>query len=200
MAAKQKKPVVISMGDVAASGGYYIAAGASKIMAQPSTITGSIGVVGGKPVIKGFYDWMGVTNEYILRGKKAGMFRETEKFTPDERASLKNGQDNLLRRLRAESCQRPQQGRRIYRLGWPGPSLDRSRRAKSADWSTSLAVWTGRWKLPKRLAKIPDGQRRASRDSSLPAHASCRSCSAATMKTASLSAGETTASDSGSDA
>ena len=45
--AKQKKPVVISMGDVAASGGYYIAAGANKIVAQPSTITGSIGVVAG---------------------------------------------------------------------------------------------------------------------------------------------------------
>lgn len=87
-AAKQKKPVVISMGDVAASGGYYIAAGASKIIAQPSTVTGSIGVVGGKPVIKGFYDWIGVTNEYVLRGKQAGMFRETEKFTPEERAKF----------------------------------------------------------------------------------------------------------------
>ena len=87
-AAKQKKPVVVSMGDVAASGGYYIAASASKIIAQPSTITGSIGVVGGKPVIKGFYDWIGVTNEYVLRGKQAGMFRETEKFTPDERAKF----------------------------------------------------------------------------------------------------------------
>ncbi len=86
--AKQKKPVVISMGDVAASGGYYIAASASKIIAQPSTITGSIGVVGGKPVVKGFYDWIGITNEYVLRGKQAGMFRETEKFTPEERAKF----------------------------------------------------------------------------------------------------------------
>jgi protease-4 len=48
-AAKAKKPVVVSMGDVAASGGYYIACNANKIVAQPSTITGSIGVVGGKP-------------------------------------------------------------------------------------------------------------------------------------------------------
>ena len=58
-AAKEKKPVVISMSDVAASGGYYIAAGANKIIAQPSTITGSIGVVAGKPVMRGFYDWIG---------------------------------------------------------------------------------------------------------------------------------------------
>jgi protease-4 len=90
VAAKEKKPVVISMSDVAASGGYYIACGASKIIAQPSTITGSIGVVAGKPVLKGFYDWLGITNEYLLRGKNAGMFRETEKFTPEERAKFED--------------------------------------------------------------------------------------------------------------
>jgi len=83
--AKQKKPVVVSMSDVAASGGYYISAGAHKIIAEPSTITGSIGVVAGKPVVKGLYDWLGVSNEYVLRGKNAGMFRETEKFSDTER-------------------------------------------------------------------------------------------------------------------
>src|SRR6266436_2465495 len=88
--AKTKKPVVISMSDVAASGGYYIAAGANKIVAQPSTITGSIGVFAGKPVIKGFYDWLGISNEYVLRGKEAGMFRESEKFTPEERAKFED--------------------------------------------------------------------------------------------------------------
>lgn len=86
--AKAKKPVVVSMSDVAASGGYYIATGANKIVAQPSTITGSIGVFAGKPVVKGLYDWLGITNEYILRGKQAGMFRETEKFTPEERTKF----------------------------------------------------------------------------------------------------------------
>lgn len=87
-AANQKKPVVVSMSDVAASGGYYISASASKIIAQPSTITGSIGVVAGKPVMRGFYDWLGISNEYVLRGKNAGMFRETEKFSDDERAKF----------------------------------------------------------------------------------------------------------------
>src|SRR5437899_3842241 len=81
---KQKKPVAGSMSDVAASGGYYIAAVPNKSVAEPSTITGSIGVVGGKPVIKGFYDWIGVTNEYVLRGNNAGMFRESEKFSDSE--------------------------------------------------------------------------------------------------------------------
>jgi protease-4 len=87
-ATNQKKPVVVSMSDVAASGGYYISASASKIIAQPSTITGSIGVVAGKPVMRGFYDWLGISNEYVLRGKNAGMFRETEKFSDDERAKF----------------------------------------------------------------------------------------------------------------
>jgi protease-4 len=87
-AANQKKPVVVSMSDVAASGGYYISASAAKIIAQPSTITGSIGVVAGKPVMRGFYDWLGISNEYVLRGKTAGMFRETEKFSDEERAKF----------------------------------------------------------------------------------------------------------------
>ena len=86
--AKAKKPVVISMSDVAASGGYYISTGANKIIAEPSTITGSIGVFAGKPVLKGFYDWLGISNEYVLRGKTAGMFRESEKFTPEERTKF----------------------------------------------------------------------------------------------------------------
>jgi protease-4 len=87
-AANQKKPVVVSMSDVAASGGYYISAAASKIIAQPSTITGSIGVLAGKPVMRGFYDWLGISNEYVLRGKTAGLFRETEKFSDEERAKF----------------------------------------------------------------------------------------------------------------
>src|SRR5437588_10460497 len=86
--AKEKKPVVVSMSDLSASGGYYIACNANKIVAEPSTITGSIGVLGGKPVVKGFYDWIGVTNEYVLRGKNAGLFRETEKFSDTERAKF----------------------------------------------------------------------------------------------------------------
>ncbi len=86
--AKLKKPFVVSMGDVAASGGYYIACNANKIVAEPTSITGSIGVFMGKPVVKGFYDWLGISNEYVLRGKNAGIFRATEKWTPEERAKM----------------------------------------------------------------------------------------------------------------
>ena len=88
--AKAKKPFVVSMSDVAASGGYYIACNANKIVAEPSTITGSIGMFLGKPVMKGFYDWLGVTSEYVMRGRNAGIFRETEKWTPEERAKMED--------------------------------------------------------------------------------------------------------------
>ncbi len=87
---KEKKPVVVSMSDVAASGGYYIACNANKIVAEPSTITGSIGVLAGKPVVKGLYDWLGITNEYVVRGQNAGMFRETEKFSDSERKKFED--------------------------------------------------------------------------------------------------------------
>jgi len=86
--AKAKKPVVVSMSDVAASGGYYIACNANKIVAEPATITGSIGMFMGKPVLKGLYTWLGVSNEYTMRGKNAGIFRETEHWTPEERAKM----------------------------------------------------------------------------------------------------------------
>jgi protease-4 len=89
-AAKRKKPVVASMSDVAASGGYYISTNASRIVAEPSTITGSIGIYAGKQVIKGFYDWIGISSEYLMRGKNAGMFRETEPFTDEERAKFQS--------------------------------------------------------------------------------------------------------------
>jgi protease IV len=93
--AKAKKPVVVSMGDVAASGGYYIACNANKIVAEPSTVTGSIGVFMGKPVMSGFYDWVGITTEYTLRGKNAGLFRETVKWEGDELAKLQEQTNNI---------------------------------------------------------------------------------------------------------
>ncbi len=86
--AKAEKPVVVSMGDVAASGGYYISCGANSIVAEPNTLTGSIGVFMGKPVLKGFYEWAGVTTETIQRGKNSGIFRVDEKWTEEERAKM----------------------------------------------------------------------------------------------------------------
>lgn len=86
--AKKKKPVVVSMADYAASGGYYISCNADKIVADPSVLTGSIGVFVGKPNIKGLYDWLGISNEYITRGENAGLFREDQNWTDSERAKF----------------------------------------------------------------------------------------------------------------
>lgn len=83
--AKTKKPVVTSMSDVAASGGYYIACNSNKIVAEPSTVTGSIGVVLSKPAIGGLYDWLGITNETIQKGKNAGLFSIDRKWTDAEK-------------------------------------------------------------------------------------------------------------------
>lgn len=66
---KAEKPVVVSMGDVAASGGYYIACNADKIFAQPTTITGSIGVFGAIPNVKGLADNMGINAEQVSTNK-----------------------------------------------------------------------------------------------------------------------------------
>ena len=93
--AKAKKPVVVSMGDVAASGGYYISCNATKIIAEPRTITGSIGVFLGKPIMNGFYDWVGISNEYILKGKNAGLFRETQKWEGDELVKIQEQANNI---------------------------------------------------------------------------------------------------------
>lgn len=82
---KIKKPVIASMGDIAASGGYYISMGADKIFAEPGTLTGSIGVVGGKLVTAKLYDKIGLNVEVISRGKNSGSFSSTRRYTPEER-------------------------------------------------------------------------------------------------------------------
>ncbi|MEN6558379.1 MAG: signal peptide peptidase SppA, partial [Thermoguttaceae bacterium] len=82
---RSKKPVIASMGDVAGSGGYYIAMGAKKIIASPGTLTGSIGVIGGKLVVGGLYEKLGLTTDVISRGANSGSLSPTQPFTPDER-------------------------------------------------------------------------------------------------------------------
>jgi len=82
------KPVVVSMGDVAASGGYYIASPAEVIVALPATLTGSIGVVGGKLVVDGLLERVGVTTGSVQRGARALMYSPRRGFSEDERAQF----------------------------------------------------------------------------------------------------------------
>lgn len=83
-----KKPVVASMGDVAASGGYYIAMPCKKIYAEPGTITGSIGVFGLKLVTGGLEEWAGMKTEVVARGKNSGVNSTTFPWTESERAAM----------------------------------------------------------------------------------------------------------------
>ena len=89
----KQKPMVISMSDAAASGGYYMAMTGDPIVAYPSTITGSIGVVFGKPNLRGLYDKLGVTKEFVLRGTHADIDSEYTPLTPAERQLLRVGID-----------------------------------------------------------------------------------------------------------
>jgi len=86
---KSKKPLVVSMGDVAASGGYYVSMGAKKIFIEPGSLTGSIGVVGGKLALRGLFDKIGVNSEVISRGKNSGTLSMTDPFTAQEREAWK---------------------------------------------------------------------------------------------------------------
>ena len=84
----QVKPLVVSMGDVAASGGYYIAAPADTIVAEPGTITGSIGVISGKYSFKGLYEKLGVHKEILKRGEHADFYTDYGDYPPSEQAIL----------------------------------------------------------------------------------------------------------------
>ena len=85
---RQVKPVVASMSDVAASGGYYIAMPASAIVAQPATLTGSIGVVTIKFVIDGTLKKLGVNMDNVSEGRYAELYSPIRPFSPEERARL----------------------------------------------------------------------------------------------------------------
>ena len=82
------KPVVVSMGDVAASGGYYIACPADVILALPATVTGSIGVFGGKFVISELLERLGLTTGTVQQGDRALMYSARRRFGDEERARL----------------------------------------------------------------------------------------------------------------
>src|SRR5580700_9051721 len=86
--ANQVKPVVVSMSDVAASGGYWIAAPARKIVADRDTITGSIGVLIGKFNVSGLYSLLGISTDYVATSDNATLFSAQQNFSPAQRAYI----------------------------------------------------------------------------------------------------------------
>ncbi len=86
--AAQRKPVVVSMSDVAASGGYWIAAHATRVLANPGTYTGSIGVVMGRINLQGTYDLLGINHAILKRGENADLFTDAAPLRPGQAAIL----------------------------------------------------------------------------------------------------------------
>jgi protease IV len=84
----QKKPVIVSVGGMAASGGYYLASAGDKIFADPSAIVGSIGVVGGKFVYKDLFDKLGIHTETFSKGSNAGLFNSDQPWSERQRTMV----------------------------------------------------------------------------------------------------------------
>jgi len=87
-AERTTKPVVASLSDIAASGGYYIAVAADRIVAAPGTLTGSIGVVGGKVAVGDALGKVGVHTDVVSKGRNAGWLSMQQPFTPEEREAF----------------------------------------------------------------------------------------------------------------
>ena len=92
---KAKKPFVVSMGDVAGSGGYYVACGSDTIFADKATITGSIGVVSGKFVTNPMWKKIGITFHAYQRGANAGVLSSAQPFSSEERQRMQGWMDDI---------------------------------------------------------------------------------------------------------
>ena len=125
------KPVVVSMGDVAASGGYFISAPADVIVAQPATITGSIGVILGKPVLQELFERVGVSTDSVADGAaNATMFSSSRPFSDADWSRINEWLDADLRGFHGEGGVRAADGHRAGPRARPRPGLDRRRRRR----------------------------------------------------------------------
>lgn len=119
------KKVIVSMGPVAASGGYWVSMHADRIFAMPSTITGSIGVLSGKLVLRDTYRLIGLSPAEIGVGANANMYSEFDEWTPEQRAKFEAGLDQIYDRFTsavAEGRKMPVEEVREIAKGrvWPG--------------------------------------------------------------------------------
>src|SRR5579883_1413257 len=159
---RSKKPVIASMSDVAASGGYYISMAAQKIYAEPGTLTGSIGVVGGKLAIGGTLNKIGITTEIISRGANAGILSSDKPFTDSERkamtALMKDVYDQFLDKALAG---RKKAGRTMTReelVQLAGGRIWTGRQAKENGLIDELGTLGDAIEAARKLAKLPEGK------------------------------------------
>ncbi|MBN1162969.1 MAG: signal peptide peptidase SppA [Candidatus Krumholzibacteriota bacterium] len=150
----KEKPVVVSMVDVAASGGYHIAYRATKIMADPMTITGSIGSISMKFNMSGFYEKLGITHDFVEKGPHAMMMSDLRDFTREEREIFeRNHWDGFNHWLR-DVCERRgmtfEEGEKLaHGRVWTG------RQAKNNGLVDELGGLDRAIELAKELAEIP---------------------------------------------
>jgi protease-4 len=98
---RERKPVVVLMGGQATSGGYYVSALANRIVARPTTLTGSIGIWGGKFILAGLYGKLGVGREPAQRGAMAGIYSEMTPFSEEERTWIRRDLGEAYARFKA---------------------------------------------------------------------------------------------------
>jgi protease-4 len=154
------KPVVVSMGEAAASGGYYIACAADVIVALPSTLTGSIGVFGGKIVVRELLDRVGLTTGTVSHGARSLMFSTRRGFSDDERERLAATIDAIYDDLVTKVAQ-----------GRGRPVAEIESIARGRVWTGSDALGIG---LVDELGGLHDAVRIARSRAGLPADAPLR--------------------------
>ncbi len=133
MITRDQKPIIVSMGDVAASGGYYIAVPAHRIIAEPGTITGSIGVISGKYGLRDLYDKIGVHKTILKRGARADFYSDYGDYPADEQAIVKRQVQQIYR----DFVQKVAEGRKM--------SFDEIHQVAQG------RIWTGRQALERGL-------------------------------------------------
>jgi protease IV len=152
--AHEVKPVVVSMSDVAASGGYWIASPADKIIAEPNTITGSIGVLIGKMNVSGLFNLLGISTDYVATSDNATLFSAQQDFTPAQQTyierSMHETYDQFLKGVAAGRKMSPDE---VDKIGkgrvWSG------RQAKLIGLVDELGGTDRAIEVAKHLAHIP---------------------------------------------
>jgi len=137
------KPVIASMSDVAASGGYYMAMGCSKIVAEQLTLTGSIGVVTGKFNLGPLYDRVGFNKEILSRGRYAEVDADNRPFTKEEEEFFATGAQRAYTQFRDKAA------------------MSRSMEVESMEEVAQGRVWTGKAAAQRSLVDAIGGINRA---------------------------------------
>jgi protease-4 len=150
----KEKPLVISMADLAASGGYWLSMSTPHVMALPQTITGSIGVIAGKFILKDLYDKIGIKKEIVKTSKYADMFWDNREFNQDE-------QDKMMAIME-----------HMYRLFLEKVSISRNMDIEEVDKIARGRVWAGvsafNLKMVDKLGGLDDAINEAKKLANIP--------------------------------